>query len=90
MNFEEAVKFLKEYQPIGDTTCGYCGAGDSNTVPNILDKLMDCANCRVDIECAGKWTGYGIEALKKAYELDPENPGWARAFELIGLTESDD
>lgn len=43
--------------------CGFCGVRPDSTNGNDLIKLLECANCLLDIEALGKWTGYGWESL---------------------------
>ena len=84
------MEFLINHKPISKAGCGYCGAIHKELPENILAALSSCTNCRVDIAQRGQWSGYGIDALQKAYILDPLNSAWPKIFDDLGLTEDED
>lgn len=87
VTYDELADFLREYQPIPKSICRYCGAERHDDPQEILAALSDCNNCWIDIAMLGQWTGYGIQALKKAFLQSESNPAWRLIFEKIGLID---
>lgn len=60
--------------------CSHCGANTKDELEDIIECMIDCANCLADLKMNGNWTGvahnimlemvdkYGVETVQLTYE----------------------